>query len=145
MKLMETCELIARKISVRLRLVLVFTLILAAVTGLMGYYATQVMSEHITSTAQQSLKSQLALTKYLIDINYPGDWKLADGKLYKGDILIEGNYAIIDRIGELTKDNVTIFRGDTRGPPMFEGRSKSCGDPGSRRGDRTGNQPGAAV
>lgn len=114
MRLMDICELAARKISVRLRLVVVFTLILAAVTGVMGIYATRVMSQHIQSTAQEALRAQLALTKYLIDINYPGDWRIADGKLYKGTVIIEGNYAVIDKIGELTNDNVTIFRGDTR-------------------------------
>ncbi len=114
MSLMESYELIARKISVRLRLVLVFTLILATVTGVMGIYATRVMSEHIQNTAQQSLQAQLEMTKYIIDTNYPGEWQLLDGKLHKGSLLIEGNYNVIDKIGELTSDNVTIFRGDTR-------------------------------
>ncbi|HWP95747.1 MAG TPA: methyl-accepting chemotaxis protein [Syntrophomonadaceae bacterium] len=114
MKLLTAFELLARKISVRLRLILAFTLILACMTGIMGIYATSVMSDKIQTTAEQKLQSGLALGKYIIDLNYPGEWKVNEGKLYKGDTLIEGNFTVVDKIGQLTGDNVTIFRGDTR-------------------------------
>ena len=39
---------------------------------------------------------------------------MIDGKLYKGDVLMEENYEVVDRIGKLTGDTVTIFKGDTR-------------------------------
>lgn len=107
-------EIVMRKINVRARLVITFSLILAAVTGTMGMYATSVMSEKIVASAQEKLKSDLALGGQILDNNYPGDWRLVDGKLYKGDALMEGNYKIIDKIGKLTGDNVTIFKGDTR-------------------------------
>ncbi|MGI5920650.1 MAG: methyl-accepting chemotaxis protein [Syntrophomonadaceae bacterium] len=114
MNFVDRLEAVMRKINVRLRLVVTFTIILAAVTGLMGIYATSVMSEKIVSSAQEKLKSDLALGKQIIDQSYPGDWNLVDGKLYKGSTLMEENYAIIDKIGELTGDTVTIFKGDTR-------------------------------
>lgn len=114
MNLLQAFEFLARKISVRLRLIIAFTLLLALVTGFMGYYATSVMSSKIQATAEQSLQSQLALSKYIIDFNYPGNWRMADGRLYKGEVLIDGNFAVVDSIGKLTGSNVTIFRGDTR-------------------------------
>lgn len=114
MKLLESYELFARKISVRMRLIITFTLLLAAVTGFMGYYATSVMSSKIQTTAEQSLQAQLALSKSIIDLNYPGNWKVVDGKLRKGDIVIDDNFAVVDSIGKMTGSNVTIFRGDTR-------------------------------
>ncbi|MEN6462982.1 MAG: methyl-accepting chemotaxis protein, partial [Syntrophomonas sp.] len=114
MSFVDKLEVVMRKINVRLRLVVTFTLILAAVTGTMGLYATSVMSDKIVASAQEKLKSDLALGGQILDNNYPGDWKLVDGKIYKGDALMEGNYKIIDEIGKLTGDNVTIFKGDTR-------------------------------
>lgn len=114
MKLLESYELFARKITVRMRLIITFTLLLAAVTGFMGYYATSVMSSKIQTTAEQSLQAQLALSKEIIDLNYPGSWKVVDGKLRKGDVIIDDNFAVVDSIGKMTGSNVTIFRGDTR-------------------------------
>lgn len=114
LNLMGTVEKFLRKMDVRLRLNLAFTVVLAIITGIMGVYATSVMSEKITFTAQEKLRSDLALGEEVINKNYPGEWKIVDGKLYKGNMMVEGQYEIIDRIGSLTGDNVTIFNGDTR-------------------------------
>lgn len=114
MSLLSKYEFLARRINVKLRLIIVFTLILMAVTGFMGIYATSVMSSKIIASAQEKLKADLALGGQLIDQAYPGEWKLVDGKLYKGDTLMEGNNEVIDLIGERTGDTVTIFKGDTR-------------------------------
>lgn len=114
MGLVEKLEVVMRKINVRARLVVTFALIIAAVTGTMGIYATSVMSEKIIISAQEKLKSDLALGGQILDRHYPGKWKLEDGKLYKGNTLMEENFEVIDEIGKLTGDNVTIFKGDTR-------------------------------
>lgn len=114
MHLMRGVEQLLRKMDVRVRLIFAFTLVVAIVTGFMGIYATSVMSEKITFTAQEKLKSDLALGEEIINKHYPGEWKLIDNKLYKGNALVEGQYEIIDHIGSLTGDNVTIFNGDTR-------------------------------
>lgn len=114
MKLLEKYELLARRINVKIRLIITFTLVLMAVTGVMGIYATSVMSQKIQAASQEKLKSDLALGKDIIDLEYPGNWHISDGKLYKGQTLMEKNYEIIDLIGSNTGDNVTIFRNDTR-------------------------------
>jgi methyl-accepting chemotaxis protein len=112
--LLSRLEIVLRKTSVQVRLILAFTLILAAVTGLMGIYATHVMQEKITFTAQEKLKSDLATGEHIVDMNYPGDWEIKNGLLYKGGVLMEENYRVVDEIGKLTGDTVTIFKGDTR-------------------------------
>lgn len=114
LKLLQQYELFARRINVRIRLVITFTLVLMAVTGLMGIYATMVMSDRILEASDAKLQSDLALGKDIIDLEYPGSWHISDGKLYKGKHLIEGNNTVIDIIGNATGDNVTIFRNDTR-------------------------------
>ncbi|MGE5391122.1 MAG: methyl-accepting chemotaxis protein [Deltaproteobacteria bacterium] len=114
MGFMTWFENIARKINVQLRLLVIFTLILAGLTGIMGIYATYVMGDKINQTAQQKLDSDLAMGELLVNTNHPGDWQIKDGQLYKGNALMEGNYEVVDLIGKTTGDNVTIFRGDTR-------------------------------
>lgn len=111
---MLSIERLLRKIDVRLRLIVAFTIILIGVTGIMGIYATSVMSEKVMLTAQEKLKSDLALGEQILEINYPGDWKLVDGALYKGNVLMENNNSMVDRIGELTGDTVTVFKHDVR-------------------------------
>ncbi|MEN6326360.1 MAG: methyl-accepting chemotaxis protein [Syntrophomonas sp.] len=114
MHFMRWVEKMLRKIDVRKRLIIAFTVVLALVTGTMGIYATSVMSEKITFTAHEKLKSDLALGEEIINKHYPGEWKIVDNRLYKGDTLVEGQYEVIDQIGSLTGDNVTIFNQDTR-------------------------------
>jgi len=114
MNLLERLEMLLRKTSVKVRLILAFTLILAVVTGVMGIYATWVMQDKITFTAQEKLKSDLALGEHIIDMVFPGEWEIKNGLLYKGGILMEENYQVVDEIGKLTGDTVTIFKGDTR-------------------------------
>ncbi|MCK8818061.1 methyl-accepting chemotaxis protein [Natroniella sulfidigena] len=50
----------------------------------------------------------------IIDNKYPGEWRLEGDRLYKGDVLMNDNYEIVDQIGELTGGSVTIFLNDTR-------------------------------
>lgn len=112
--MLSTVEKLLRKISVRMRLIVAFTLILAGVTGIMGIYATNVMSEKILESAHSKLNADLALGRELIDREYPGEWQIINNQLYKGKTLMEENYEVVDRIGELTGDTVTIFKNDTR-------------------------------
>lgn len=114
MKVMEWFEKISRRVDVRYRLIVVFTLILAAVTGLMGIYATSVVSDRLEIAAEEKLMSDLQTGEHIIDQAYPGPWKITDGQLYKGNTLINNEHDIVDHIGDLTGDSVTIFSGDTR-------------------------------
>lgn len=56
----------------------------------------------------------MALGRLIIEEYYPGDWELINGKLHKGNTLFENNFEIIDQIGEMSGNTVTLFNGDTR-------------------------------
>lgn len=49
-----------------------------------------------------------------INEKYKGDWSIKDGKLLKGDKIINGDNSIVDEVKLRTNDIVTIFMGDTR-------------------------------
>lgn len=49
-----------------------------------------------------------------LDKMYPGNWKLSENNLYKGDVLINNNVEVVDFIKNETNSLVTIFLNDTR-------------------------------
>lgn len=59
-------------------------------------------------------KSDMATGRTIIDLKYPGAWRVEDGYLYKGDTKINNNFEIVDYISSLTGDTCTIFLGSTR-------------------------------
>ena len=83
----------------------------------MGFYSVRTMTAKVIGAAQEELKTSLALSKALIDSHFPGEWSIRDNRLYKGDVEIGGDVAVlnmVDSISRMTGSNVTIFQGDTR-------------------------------
>ncbi|MEN6468457.1 MAG: methyl-accepting chemotaxis protein [Smithella sp.] len=92
-------------------------LVLAVVTVtffVIGAVTLLTIRDKVILTAHEKLKGDLAMAKASIDDKYPGKWSIQDGKLLKGEIPMNDNNAVVDRIGDNTGDNVTIFMGDTR-------------------------------
>lgn len=78
------------------------------------------ITTHIETTklAEESIKNKInadsKLGYSLIDERYKGSWSIKDGKLYKGDYLINEDCTIADEITEKTQSYATIFMMDTR-------------------------------
>ena len=68
----------------------------------------------IKDNNEQELKNYSSLGLSILDNSYPGYWLLKGDKLYKGNILINGNYTIVDTISSNTEIITTIFGFDTR-------------------------------
>lgn len=79
-----------------------------------GVYTVNSMQQKVLGAAQEKLLSDAALGSALIEQQFPGDWSVKDGNLYKGTIKMNDNFEIVDKIGELTGDTVTIFQEGTR-------------------------------
>lgn len=62
----------------------------------------------------EKLSSDLNHGYSLIDKEYPGDWNVKDGKLYKGQIALNDNFGVVDEIKKNTGTFVTLFLEDTR-------------------------------
>lgn len=88
----------------------IFTLTFAVI-GLMTLFTVH---SQVIMTAHEKLKGDLAMTRAMVNEKYAGEWSLRQDKLFKGETQINDNFEIVDRIGELTGDSVTIFQGDTR-------------------------------
>ncbi|NPV29610.1 MAG: methyl-accepting chemotaxis protein [Firmicutes bacterium] len=102
------------RIRLRWKLMILLLGMIVLLFGAVGNYAAKTMYDKVIASAQEKLKSDLAMGRAYLDLRYPGPWEVRDGKLYKGDTLMNGNFAAVDAIGSLTGDTVTIFQGDTR-------------------------------
>lgn len=101
--------------SFRTKMILFFLAVLVPAFVATGYLASQQITKTIKQEALEKAKSDLNTGLAVIDNKFPGSWQEKDGKLYKGDTLINDNFAIVDEIGKLTNgDTVTIFHKDTR-------------------------------
>lgn len=100
--------------SIRNKLLFI-TIIILSVFGITSYYYTTYM---VNNTAQEDfmekLKSDSDLGYSFLDLYYPGDWEVKDGKLFKGGHLINEDTVVVDKIKEKSGSAVTIFMGNTR-------------------------------
>ncbi|MBP1153348.1 MULTISPECIES: methyl-accepting chemotaxis protein [unclassified Paenibacillus] len=92
-------------------IVLAVILFLSAVTGAVVVHQ---ITAGIEEVAVEKAKGDVELAYRYIANKYPGDWAIQNGKLYKGSTLINDNFDSVDKIGNDTRDTVTIFQGDTR-------------------------------
>lgn len=102
------------KMSVKWKLILSVCLVFLLGTSIVGMYAVTTTREEVIDAARQKLISDLAMGKALLNERYAGEWEVREGQLYKGEHSMNDNFSIVDDIGALTGDTVTIFLGNTR-------------------------------
>lgn len=90
--------------------IVVIICIIATTNIYFNYKITRVMNNEVES----NLEKYSALGELLLDTNYPGDWKVENENLYKGNTLIKDNYIVVDELYDNTGILATIFMGDTR-------------------------------
>ncbi|TDO95115.1 methyl-accepting chemotaxis protein [Halanaerobium saccharolyticum] len=104
-----------KNLSIKYKILLIVVAGIILMTGGIIYRIRDVSTEEAKNAATIKANADLATGYEIIDLEYPGEWELRGDQLYKGETLINGNFEIVDRIGELTQGNiVTIFAGDTR-------------------------------
>ncbi|MHB8125711.1 MAG: methyl-accepting chemotaxis protein [Desulfitobacteriaceae bacterium] len=102
------------KINLRVKLLTLISVVLLVVVVSIGTYSIIKIHNEIINASHEKLKSDSALGKAFLNEKISGDWSVRDGYLYKGEVIINDNYAIVDEIGALTGDTVTIFHGNKR-------------------------------
>ncbi|AHF08500.1 methyl-accepting chemotaxis protein [Desulfitobacterium metallireducens] len=102
------------KSGVRFKLLLlVAVFFLIGITSI-GVYSVLRFNNEVINSSHEKLKSDLGLGKAYLSEKLPGEWSIKDGNLYKGNEKINGNFTVVDEIGSLAGDTVTIFQGNTR-------------------------------
>lgn len=100
--------------SIRLKFFVFITL--AVIIGLVAtvIWTTREIRSEANLAAVEKARGDLQLGEAYLESLLPGPWAIREGKLYKGEHLINGDYTIVDEVGRLTGDTCTIFQGDTR-------------------------------
>ncbi|MBX6394972.1 MAG: methyl-accepting chemotaxis protein [Alicyclobacillaceae bacterium] len=102
------------RLSIKVKIIGLFSLVIILGTAAMGTFATLVMKAEVGRASSHKLQSDLELGKAVLDSRIPGAWSIRNGQLYKGETLINGNTDLVDQIGAVTGNTVTIFQEDTR-------------------------------
>ncbi len=102
------------QLSLKTKLTVWFVGTVLLVCLIMGIITIRDMHVHIEAAIAEKAKSDLATALEIADYMRPGDWHVINGELYKGEFRINNDTELIDRIGRLTDDTVTIFLGNTR-------------------------------
>lgn len=101
-----------RSIGTKISLIVITVLLLFSSAVIV--VVIQQMKKGIETFAMEKAKSDLELGWDYLEHKYPGDWSIKNGQLYKGTTLINENYSIVDELGTMTGDTVTIFQADKR-------------------------------
>jgi methyl-accepting chemotaxis protein len=100
--------------KIKWKIILILNSILVAIILFSLFTIQFKIADLILDETSDELKSITSMGLSLIDNLYPGDWSLQDNQLYKGDVLINEEYTVVDEISSQTEFLATIFAMDTR-------------------------------
>lgn len=103
-----------KQFSIRLKMVLAFCLLVVISIVVLSVVSTTSMKSAVIKNVLDKAKADSATGLDIVEMTYPGEWQIKDGKLYKGTQLMNGNFEIVDHVKKLTGDEITIFQGNTR-------------------------------
>lgn len=100
------------KIKWKIVLTSIAVIILLTITVVSFTYVQ--LNHMVNSEKKTELQNYSKVGMRLIEATYPGDWMIKDGQLYKGEVLLNENYEVIDKITEGTQIIATVFANDVR-------------------------------
>ncbi len=96
-------------------------IVLLVVTLCIGFIAYRDANAGFDLALGMKADGDLVQMEKIIDQQAPGPWAVKGEDLYKGDLKINGNFELADKLKGLSGDHVTIFKGDTRVTTSFQG------------------------
>ena len=100
--------------SLRNKAVLAVTAIVVVACVLMGTIGYLRVEDAFAKALEMKAESDVQSLSEILNDHYKGNWNLRDGKLYKGDTLMEDANEIVDSLSKVCNGKVTIFNGDVR-------------------------------
>lgn len=102
------------KMKLKGKMLLLFIPLLVVFGIFLFFYVHFKVTQLATLNINNKLNSDSNLGLTLLNEKYKGDWSINNDKLYKGDVIIEGDYTLVDEIFKQTGSLATIFKMDTR-------------------------------
>ena len=89
--------------------IIAVTAIVVVACVLMGFIGYIRVEDAFAKALQMKAESDVQSMAEILDYRYEGHWNLRDGKLYKGDKLMENADDVIESLSRISKGKVTIF------------------------------------
>ncbi len=86
-------------------------IVVCAIMGLMNYHSA---AAGFNMALQAKAASNVRAALELLDYEYPGDWEIKNGSLFKGEKKMDGADDVVDHLSRVSGGHVTVFNGDTR-------------------------------
>lgn len=103
-----------KKLSMQKKMSLLIVVIIGFVLIAIGIMNTTEMRKTLQEEYNTRLHQILDLSILNLNQTLPGEWQLKNGELYKGNVNVANETALIDTLGELSQAAITIFAGETR-------------------------------
>ncbi|MBQ7516778.1 MAG: methyl-accepting chemotaxis protein [Schwartzia sp.] len=104
----------------RQKAVLGFNLMLLIACLLVGFISYRNANEGFDTALGMKARHDLDQVMAILDARFPGPWAIKDGAIFKGSEKIEGNMKLMDELGPICGNNITVFNGDTRVATTFK-------------------------
>lgn len=102
------------KMSLKVKLLTFFISLLTVFGGVQFITIQSQVTKLAIQNIMDKLNGDLNMGYSLFDEAYKGAWSIKDGKLYKGDKLINEDYSIVDTLKAQTGSVSSVFMGDLR-------------------------------
>lgn len=97
------------------KIILCMLVSIFGLSGILSWISYVTTRNNLIESIDKKLVSDLQLGYKYIDTKMPGEWKIINNELYKGEVKINNNFEIVDEIGAMTEGNtVSIFQNDIR-------------------------------
>ena len=106
--------------KVRQKAIIGFNVFLLLVSILIGILSYQNASDGFEVALEAKASRDLKQCMEVVDLKYQGEWSVKDGALYKDGTKMNDNNDLVDHLGQLSGNNVTLFAGDTRVATTFK-------------------------
>lgn len=100
--------------KIKWKIVIAAIAIIAVLTIFSNIFYYIEMNKLVTAQSSEELNNYSNMGIQLIETKYSGEWRVEGDKLYKGDVLINENYEVIDQFTNDSEILATIFAKDTR-------------------------------
>lgn len=100
--------------NIKWKIILSSVAIIVLLTSSILIFTYYEISGLVFSEYSEEVQNYSSMGLQFLNTAYDGEWSIIGGKLYKGDVLINENYEIIDNFTKGTGVLTTIFQNDTR-------------------------------
>ncbi len=103
-----------KTLSIKTRLVASFIIIFVITVVFSTAFMSQKMSQISNNLLLQLVQNRMQSANNLLEMTVPGQWEVKDGQLFKGNILINNNFSLVDNISAKMESEITIFKDNKR-------------------------------